>query len=74
MRLRNWVRFVLTIIVIHISFYIWQQAGRYGTMATTSKLNLAICLICWIHLVIGQAYIYMKIWQQKRPQGDSEVM
>lgn len=66
MRLRRWVKVVLTILVIHISFFIWKQTGRLGTLSKTSDLYLGLCIASWIYLLIGQALIYAAIWENKK--------
>lgn len=65
MRLKRWVRVVLTLIVIHISFFIWKQTGTIGQLAQHSDFYLALCMLSWIYLIIGQALIYEIIWQKK---------
>ena len=66
MRLKRWVRVVITLIVIHISFFIWKQIGRLGELAQKDTLYLILCVASWFYLIIGQTLIYEKIWQQKR--------
>lgn len=73
MRLKRWVRVVITLVVIHISFFIWKQTGRLGELAQKDTLYLILCVASWMYLIIGQTLIYEKIWQQKRSQGDSET-
>lgn len=63
MRLKRWVRVLLTLIVIHISFFIWKQTGRIGELAQESNLYLGICMLTWFYLLIGQMLIYEKIWK-----------
>ena len=63
MKLKKWVRFVLTLIVIHISFFIWKQTGSLGSLAQTSNIYLTMCILSWFYLLIGQVMIYEKIWK-----------
>ena len=66
MRLRKWVKVVLTIIVIHLSFFIWKQTGIIGNRAETSRLYLGLCMASWFYLIIGQTLIYAAIWGNKK--------
>lgn len=63
MRLKRWVKVVITLLVIHLSFFIWKQAGVLGETVTTNKISLVLCVLSWIYLVIGQMLIYEKIWK-----------
>ena len=63
MRLKRWVRVVLTLIVIHISFFIWKQTGTLGELAQKSNIYLIMCVLSWSYLLIGQVLIYEKIWK-----------
>lgn len=74
LRMKKWVRVVITLIVIHISFFIWKQTGRLGEVAQKDTIYLLLTIASWIYLTVGQAMIYSSIWDnKKRPQGDSEV-
>lgn len=64
MRLKRWVKVVITLIVIHISFFIWKQTGKLGELAQTDTLYLILCVASWSYLIIGQTLIYEKIWQK----------
>ncbi len=63
MRLKRWVKVLITLIVIHISFFIWKQTGILGELAQKDTFYLILCVSSWIYLIIGQALIYEKIWQ-----------
>lgn len=63
MKLKKWVRVVLTLVVIHISFFIWKQAGTIGRLAETSDVYLVMCWLSWFYLLIGQVFIYERIWK-----------
>ena len=63
MRLKRWVRVVITLIVTHISFFIWKQTGRLGDMAQKDTMYLILCVLSWFYLIIGQVLIYEKIWK-----------
>lgn len=63
MRLKRWVRVLLTLIVIHITFFIWKQTGTLGELAQKSNIYLIMCVLSWSYLLIGQVLIYEKIWK-----------
>ena len=63
-RLKRWVRVVITIIVIHISFFIWKQTGRLGNLAQNDRFYLGLCMASWFYLLFGQALIYEVIWKK----------
>ena len=65
MRLKRWLRVVITLIVIHISFFIWKQTGRLGELAQNNNFYLILCVLSWFYLIAGQTLIYEKIWQKK---------
>ena len=70
-RLKKWVRVVLTVIVIHLSFFIWRYTGTLGDLAQHSYLHLVLCVLSWIYLLIGQVFIYEKIWKKKKNSKSS---
>lgn len=63
MRIKKWVKIVFTLVVIHISFFIWKQTGRLGELAQQDNLYLIMCILSWLYLIIGQVFIYEKIWK-----------
>ena len=62
-RLKKWVRVVITIVIIHISFFIWKQTGVLGELAQKDTFYLILCILSWVYLIIGQIFIYERIWQ-----------
>ena len=64
LRMKKWVRVVITLIVIHISFFIWKQTGRLGEIAQKDVFYLILCIASWIYLTIGQALIYGVLWEK----------
>lgn len=69
--LKRWVKVVFTIIVIHISFFIWKHTGTLGELAQTNRIYLVLCIVSWLYLLVGQALIYMTIWDNKKRTCDS---
>lgn len=63
LRVKKWVRVVLTLIAIHVSFFIWRNTGTLGSLAQHDKLYLVLCTLSWGYLLIGQVFIYEKIWK-----------
>ena len=62
LRMKRWVRIVITLLVIHISFFIWRQTGLLGELAQHSTVYLILCVLSWMYLIVGQVLIYEKIW------------
>ena len=69
--LKRWVKVVLTIIVIHISFFIWKHTGTLGELAQKDNIYLLLTLASWFYLIVGQMLIYMTIWDNKKRTCDS---
>lgn len=63
MKLRKWVKVVLTLITIHLTFFIWRNTGTFGELAQHDKFYLTLCVLSWGYLLIGQVFIYEKIWK-----------
>ena len=63
MRLKRWVRVVITLIVIHINFFIWKQTGRLGELAQQNNIYLIVCIFTWLYLIVGQILVYERIWK-----------
>lgn len=62
-RLKKWVKVAITLIVIHISFFIWKQTGILGELAQKDTFYLILCILSWFYLIVGQTLIYESIWQ-----------
>ena len=65
MKLRKWVKVVLTILVILVSFKIYAEMGQIRTKAVSSINYQVIAVLGWTWLVIGQIWVYSIIWQGK---------
>lgn len=65
MKLKKWVKYVLTIIVMLISIVIYTKTGELGRLAQSSVKYQAICVLAWSWLLLGQIMVYMKIWEVK---------
>jgi len=64
LRMKRWFKVVLTLITIHISFFIWKQTGTLGQLAQQDNVYLLLCIASWIYLTIGQVLIYGKLWEK----------
>lgn len=63
MRLKIWVRVVITLIMIISSFFIWKQTGTLGELAQNNTFYLFLCISSWLYITAGQILIYKKIWK-----------
>lgn len=65
MKLRKWVKVVLTILVILASFKIYAEMGQIRTKAVSSINYQVIAILGWTWLIIGQIWVYSIIWERK---------
>lgn len=63
MRLKRWVKVLLSLIVIITGFFIWKQTGVLGELAQKDTFYLVLCILSWLYLIVGQTLIYESIWQ-----------
>lgn len=61
--LKRWVKVTLTLLVIHLSFFIWKQTGVVGEMASKDNIYLALTVASWMYLIFGQVLVYQFIWE-----------
>lgn len=64
LRMKRWVKVVITLILIHISFFIWRQTGTLGMLAQHDKGYLVLTIGAWLYITLGQAIIYKKLWEK----------
>lgn len=64
LRMKRWVKIVLTLITIHISFFIWKQTGTLGELAQKDMFYTVLCVASWFYLIVGQTLIYGKLWEK----------
>ena len=65
MKLRKWVKVVLTILMILVSFKIYAEMGQIRTKAVSSINYQVIAILGWTWLIIGQIWVYSIIWERK---------
>lgn len=71
LRLRKWVKIILTLFVVIINIGIYLKTGMLGELAQTSKFYEVLCISTWIWLLLGQMLIYGFIWKPtKNKRGD----
>ena len=63
-RLKKWVKVVITLLIIHVSFFIWRQTGWLGELVQKDTVYLILCIASWIYLTIGQTMIYGALWEK----------
>ena len=63
-RIKRWVKVVITLILIHISFFIWRQTGTLGALAQHDKGYLVLTILAWGYLTLGQAMIFGSLWEK----------
>lgn len=65
MKLRKWVKIVLTIIVILVSIKIYTEMGQIRSKDIYSIKYQLIAVLGWTWLIIGQIMVYTAIWEKK---------
>lgn len=63
MKLRKWVKVVLTILLLILSLVIYIKLDYWGFLARSSNFYVAVSIIGWFWLIIGQMVIYSRIWR-----------
>lgn len=62
MRLKKWVKVVLTIILLISTIVMWFNVGEWGKLVQTSKLHGILVFFGWIW-IITQPFIIDSIWE-----------
>lgn len=62
-KLRKWVKFVLTIILLMLSAIIYLKLDYWGFLARSSKFYELTSIISWFWLIVGQMVVYTRIWR-----------
>lgn len=64
LKLKGWVKVVLTIIVLIISAVIYSKVGTLGELAQTHKGYQFICIGAWFWLLTGQVLALTFVWNK----------
>ena len=64
LRLKKWVKVVLTIITILVSIKIYTEIGQIQTNMLSSINYQVTLVLAWIWLLMGQIMVYMKLWER----------
>lgn len=64
LRLKRGWKVVITLILIHISFFIWRQTGSLGSLAQHDMGYLILTILSWLYLTLGQAMIFGSLWEK----------
>ena len=62
-KLRKWVEVVLTILLLILSLVIYIKLDYWGFLARSSNFYVAVSIIGWFWLIVGQMVIYSRIWR-----------
>lgn len=63
MKLRKWVKVVLTMLLLILSLIIYMKVDYWGFLARSSNFYVAVSIISWFWLIIGQIAVYSRIWR-----------
>ena len=64
LRLKKWVKVVLTIITILVSIKIYTEIGQIQINLLSSINYQVTVVLAWIWLLMGQIMVYMKLWER----------
>lgn len=64
LKLKGWVKVVLTIIVLIISAVIYSKVGTLGELAQTHRSYQFICIGAWFWLLMGQGLALSFVWNK----------
>lgn len=62
-RLKRWVKIVLTILLLILSFIIYIKLDYWGFLARSSNFYMLVSIIGWFWLTVGQMTVYARIWR-----------
>ena len=62
LKLKRWVKVVLTLILLILGIFIYSKVGILGELAQTDRGYQFICLGAWFWLLAGQMIAYNFIW------------
>ena len=63
MKLRKWVKVVLTMLLLILSLVIYIKLDYWGFLARSSNFYALVSIIGWFWLIVGQMVIYARIWR-----------
>lgn len=63
MKLRKWVKVVLTMLLLTLSLIIYMKLDYWGFLARSSNFYVVVSIIGWFWLIVGQMVIYSRIWR-----------
>ena len=64
LKLKRWVKVVLTAVIIITSTFIYSKSGIIGELAQANKIYQIICIGAWMWLLPGQMITYSLIWRK----------
>lgn len=63
LKLKRWVRFLITALVIGAGIVIYSGLKTLGSEATTTNFAGTLCIVGWFYLVFGQIGILICLWE-----------
>lgn len=64
LRLKMWVKVVLTIVMLVGSVIIYNHTGKIGNLAVKNNLYATLIIAEWFWLIIGQSVILYIMWEK----------
>lgn len=63
MKLKRWVKVVITALLLMLGLVIYIRLDYWGFLARSSKFYELVSIIGWFWLIIGQMAVYARIWR-----------
>ena len=63
LKLKRWVKVVITLVVIVSGILIYSKLGDIGSEASTNTLASILCITGWTYLVFVQILVLAGLWE-----------
>ena len=63
LKLRKWVKVVITLIILGTGILIYLGVRGIGKEVTTNDLALMLCTTGWAYLIFGQVLFLYQLWE-----------
>ena len=63
LRLKRWVKVVLTIFMLVGSVIIYNHTGKIGSLAVKNNFYATLIIVEWSWLIIGQSMLLFFMWE-----------
>jgi Ni,Fe-hydrogenase I cytochrome b subunit len=64
LKLKRWVKVLITVIVIATGVLIYSGLKSIGSEASTDRISGLLCIVGWIYLIFGQIGLLSALWEK----------